>query len=1314
MARDPTVVEVLVERVKLVPKLVSTLAAGIARMNSLIKAFTPEIMKQLLPIFHADSYLRIIDLTDTGLNDESLAMMCDKILREQPLYLHKFILRDNMLGKGVLTGFQTPRWEGETTLKHADPSAFARKPAAAAGASIDSSEYPPALPGDGVALLRDLIAQDQVTALDLSGNPLVDEGVSKIVAGVRRSRSIRQLSLFETGLVFANLKGLLRPDEVFIQRWMNQHGPLGGAPGGGPIPMPLMPAPTNLLGGVSLATSLPPPPADAPAPGGLVQPNPIRPGDPMMARLGPHEPSPGEQYTMRRAHKLNAVIPGSQLSWLDLGRNSINDMAFASLAEGLRLTTALQFLGLRCTFVNDKKMVRLADVLRTQTTLRRLDISENIFEKPGATALREALKVNKTLSEISAKVSSMGAMSSLVRAARDAQKGRPFKGRTIDCLIYDEVGCISPLKYSSCCGICWVGIAALLVSAGLNTADIVTDAMVLVQYVQNAQWPFFGLTLGCIVLNMVFSGLIFTYLHRSRSCLRKAIQFLGIGFQMETLEVIWKHRGNWERMEASREENTPSSAVKTKDSGPRERAGASSYDMLRYLSIGESILESLPQTFLSGYVILRGQQFNLTLIVSFVFSLTSLSFALASYLSAAVHEDARDYVRSRKVSTFWELVRGTVYIFFGTAVSMFRFALTTVVYGGPLMVGFLFAELGFWLLYYLAAVAPVPDRKKHGCMTPLYRAVILSAFSFGAHADLLFTTARGREQYRLWLRRCGCACCCPTKRVCIRRCTTLSTRTANFLADMLVMAFRDFLIWEGILSATYRNNLAVVATCLAAMICDFGCTLGRLCFERLNDPEDSLAAEQTTQFDRDMRMMGTITARAMGARPARARVPLPSEMLSPPPAHPPPPAGIPPGLLHLERPLSAEFPGQALSPGALLSPPPPGCDPTSPTMGLRSPPTNTNTATMPLGSPTMAGSPTMPLPVVAVGSPSAIFSPLVPRRSPPIPMPLSIPDQPATSTAPLLAAAAAAAATTPPATTPTQPDLRLDVPPTPRAAAAAVAANALAAAATALSVLASAPPQPPAQPPAPAPCPPLTSSTPAPPGPAPYPTVLMRMRPSKLFETVSSPAPSPIAAELSAQQTPAAPTQAPAPAPVAPTPGAVSTNPFDPPPPPPPRMEAPSLAASTNPFDEPRRPLLPLPRHSFTSPGSPLPPPPPPPPPPIPAPPAALCPPANTIPPPPPLRPELLFVHRPVQIGRPRAAPVAPSPIVEGMAEDPAGVGFTMRAHRAPNRPTVLGFTSLAWQPWDEHAPDGGLIPMAMAPPQLVPPRHHHHHKKKQ
>lgn len=53
------------------------------------------------------------------------------------------------------------------------------------------------------------------------------------------------------------------------------------------------------------------------------------------------------------------------------------------------------------------------------------------------------------------------------------------------------------------------------------------------------------------------------------------------------------------------------------------------------MSIAESLIESLPLVFVQGYVLLS-QQFSLSLTVSFVFSCTSLSFAMASYLSSAV------------------------------------------------------------------------------------------------------------------------------------------------------------------------------------------------------------------------------------------------------------------------------------------------------------------------------------------------------------------------------------------------------------------------------------------------------------------------------------------------------------------------------------------------------------------------------------------------------------------------------------------------------------------------------------------------------
>ena len=111
-------------------------------------------------------------------------------------------------------------------------------------------------------------------------------------------------------------------------------------------------------------------------------------------------------HGMETLHRMSENDP--TLTALDVNSNSIGDAGASALAEALKVNKTLMMLNVHNNDIGDHGASALADALKVNKTLTKLSLYRNSIGATGASALAEALKVNKTLTELNVAGNSIG------------------------------------------------------------------------------------------------------------------------------------------------------------------------------------------------------------------------------------------------------------------------------------------------------------------------------------------------------------------------------------------------------------------------------------------------------------------------------------------------------------------------------------------------------------------------------------------------------------------------------------------------------------------------------------------------------------------------------------------------------------------------------------------------------------------------------------------------------------------------------------------------------------------------------------------
>jgi Ran GTPase-activating protein (RanGAP) involved in mRNA processing and transport len=85
---------------------------------------------------------------------------------------------------------------------------------------------------------------------------------------------------------------------------------------------------------------------------------------------------------------------------IDLSGNEISDEGASALADALKVNKSVTSIDLSCNEISDEGASALADALKVNTSLTNIDLCYNKIGDEGASALANALKVNTSVTEI--------------------------------------------------------------------------------------------------------------------------------------------------------------------------------------------------------------------------------------------------------------------------------------------------------------------------------------------------------------------------------------------------------------------------------------------------------------------------------------------------------------------------------------------------------------------------------------------------------------------------------------------------------------------------------------------------------------------------------------------------------------------------------------------------------------------------------------------------------------------------------------------------------------------------------------------------
>ncbi|KAJ4457165.1 hypothetical protein PAPYR_7465 [Paratrimastix pyriformis] len=501
----------------------------------------------------------------------------------------------------------------------------------------------------------------------------------------------------------------------------------------------------------------------------------------------------------------------------------------------------LEVLNLRQTAMSGAGAHSLISALKVCTSLRALDLSENPLDKASARELCSCIVGHPSLRDVVAKGLPNGALSQLVglavdmkdRAAREAReakkaarkakppkvgqpdgpKGPPAGGpptqrgaagakpkgpprpplKCVRCLVYDEVGAFSRLKYATTGNLCWTGALSVLFSLGLHVYSAVMRTLLLKGYYEasaatGSTFYFFGFIVAFWALACIVSGVAFLRIfkgHKKIGLLRKGLHFTPLGLVVEGLGVLGAHRGGWEGMTRVHENPWSKATMQT-------------------LTLVLTLLESLPQSFLQAATLIIPQpsfrpvctspalpcpvhapmsyalalvhcpsctlpctlplytalytapvhcpctlsptrhgwrvgqypELDWIAVASFAGSLASMAWGFASFFAQAVRP-THDPLQATLVSA--DLLKGTLYFLTAIGTSLFRFALGATYYGWVVFL-VVALEAFLWFLFYMGAVSNLG-----GPGTLMPRVFTLTALSFGSFSarDTALKALRG-------------------------------------------------------------------------------------------------------------------------------------------------------------------------------------------------------------------------------------------------------------------------------------------------------------------------------------------------------------------------------------------------------------------------------------------------------------------------------------------------------------------------------------------------------------------------------------------
>ncbi|KAH7821481.1 uncharacterized protein MONOS_7472 [Monocercomonoides exilis] len=482
----------------------------------------------------------------------------------------------------------------------------------------------------------------------------------------------------------------------------------------------------------------------------------------------------------------------SSLNALDISHNYIGHSAMISLLNVLS-SSQIKSLNISNTFLDDLSLIALGIVISKTDFIVSLDISQNKVSKNSAEVFCEFLLTNTSIETLICTEMGEDALEVFIPQALDAKYGRGMKSsREIVCLKHESVGKFSALKYKAFHGYIVTGLLFLVGQLLFSLISTGMSVMSSIEYIYHGQTVPGWLLAGFVMLGLFCAALDHFAISRTKQHKEpwmSLLYLLVVGYVVDTVRLIMRTKGNWDTI--------------AEPVGKKDAVHQSTFASIKVI---RALVESIPTIVVQGYMLLIAQQ-NISFInvLSFIASILSLTFVIASFLST-ISTTHVSQTEPMEESFFW-MARLFVYCLISLTLNLLRLCLAAS--NAPVnVVLYLVISFSFWFLVF-----SLMSKTTHTTfyIQTLLHILLLTPFGMGFYSDSIMSSAKGRSYFWLFIRRIP--------------------RFVFVLVDLLAFAFRAFTLLLSIV-ARYEVSLGFLFLVLILIFLDFVMILFRIVLEK--------------------------------------------------------------------------------------------------------------------------------------------------------------------------------------------------------------------------------------------------------------------------------------------------------------------------------------------------------------------------------------------------------------------------------------------------------------------------------------------------